>query len=324
MTHRLAAGLALLAAGAAGPVGAIDGVTLIDQLCAEQTGCLSGDTPGFPVSLGASGSYRLSSALSVSEANLAAIEVGTDDVTIDLNGFEITGPVTCTGEGPTLSCTFFLFPGKGISAASRERVAVRNGTVRGFALGGVALGAGGRVLDLLVEENGSNGIAVGDDSLVRRSLALRNDGDGVNGGQSAVVDRSLAIGNGLHGISVGTNGNVVGCATGLNGAHGIRGGAACVVHGSTGYSNDDDGIHADAGCRITHNATTLNGGDGIRASTDTSLQGNTASGNGAYGFDLAGSATYRENVLSSTNSSGTVSGGTNLGANVCGLDLICP
>lgn len=45
------------------PAFAVDGVLEINQTCAVQTGCFSGDTPGFPVTINATGSYRLTSNL---------------------------------------------------------------------------------------------------------------------------------------------------------------------------------------------------------------------------------------------------------------------
>ena len=40
---------------AAGPVRAGDGVLEISQTCAIETGCFTGDTPGFPVTIASAG-----------------------------------------------------------------------------------------------------------------------------------------------------------------------------------------------------------------------------------------------------------------------------
>ena len=87
----------------AGPALAVDGVGEINQTCATATGCFSGDAAGFPVTISTSGSYRLTSRLVLPNENTDGILVSTSSVSIDLNGFEITGPVTCAG-GPIL-CT---------------------------------------------------------------------------------------------------------------------------------------------------------------------------------------------------------------------------
>ncbi len=53
------------------PTLAVDGVLEINQTCAVHTGCLSGDTPGFPVTIsGAPGiSFRLTSSLAVNDVS---------------------------------------------------------------------------------------------------------------------------------------------------------------------------------------------------------------------------------------------------------------
>lgn len=46
----------------------------------------------------------LTSNLTVAGANLDAIEVTADGVSIELNGFELAGPVTCTDLGSDVMC----------------------------------------------------------------------------------------------------------------------------------------------------------------------------------------------------------------------------
>ena len=63
---------------------ASDGVLEINQTCAGQTGCFAGDAAGFPVTISASGSYRLTSNLTVPNENTEGIVVSANDVGIDL------------------------------------------------------------------------------------------------------------------------------------------------------------------------------------------------------------------------------------------------
>ena len=58
--------IALLLLALAGPALAVDGVVEINQTCAVQTGCFSGDTAGYPVTITQPGSYRLTSNLASS------------------------------------------------------------------------------------------------------------------------------------------------------------------------------------------------------------------------------------------------------------------
>jgi hypothetical protein len=101
--------LALLCAGVwAVPVGAVDGVKLIDHAKALAGGVTPSDTPGYPVTISQPGSYRLSSNLTTGpNADTDAIEITTDTVWIDLNGFAILGPTVCAGDPPVtpVNCT---------------------------------------------------------------------------------------------------------------------------------------------------------------------------------------------------------------------------
>src|SRR5262245_60243098 len=102
--NRPTAGLKILALGiaflASAPVLAVDGVVLIDQNKAIAGGVTPGDAAGFPVTITQPGSYRLSGNLIVPNSNTNAIEIASDFVTIDLNGFSILGPVNCAGGFP--------------------------------------------------------------------------------------------------------------------------------------------------------------------------------------------------------------------------------
>ena len=88
---------------------AVDGVVLIDQNKALAGNVTPGDAPGFPVTISRSGSYRLSGDLTVPDAATTAVDVTNTaaDVSIDLNGFSISGPVVCVGSSagnPPTSC----------------------------------------------------------------------------------------------------------------------------------------------------------------------------------------------------------------------------
>ncbi len=71
-----------------------DGVRIITQKRAGQGNVTTGDTPGFPVTISESGSYRLGSNLIVPDADTTAIDITAGNVVVDLNGFSILGPGT--------------------------------------------------------------------------------------------------------------------------------------------------------------------------------------------------------------------------------------
>ena len=73
---------------------AVDGVVLINRnvALAGLGGC---DSPGFPVTICQAGSYKLSGNLTVPDKDTTAIQITSSSVSLDLNGFAITGPGTC-------------------------------------------------------------------------------------------------------------------------------------------------------------------------------------------------------------------------------------
>jgi hypothetical protein len=74
--------LALALASVAANAG--EGVLEINQACATQTGCFPGDGAGFPVVISSSGSYRLTSNLSVPDANTSGVVVLAASVDLNL------------------------------------------------------------------------------------------------------------------------------------------------------------------------------------------------------------------------------------------------
>jgi len=147
--------VAILFAGAAL---AADGVAEINHVRALQGGVTAGDAAGYPVTLSESGSYLLTGNLTLPDQNTDGIEVTADDVSIDLNGFAIEGPVTCTGE-PVSSCSA-QGNGDGIDGytSQAENVSVRNGSIRGAGNEGISLRSHSEVENVRVSQNGNFGI----------------------------------------------------------------------------------------------------------------------------------------------------------------------
>jgi len=296
--------LALLIAAQSALAG--EGVVLITQADAVAGGVTAGDTPGFPVTISSSGSYRLASDLVVTSITETGVSITSTDVSLDLNGFAILGPVTCTGEGSSILCVNGM--GWGIHSTN-ERISVRNGSVRGFGFGGVVLDDDCRVRDLTVQENSSSGISVGSGCIVRNSTASLN---GVHGiltrpvveSRASVVSGNNARGNGDDGIHATTGSVVIDNMLSLNGDKGIWATTGSSVHRNSSAKNEGDGINLGAVTTTTLNATGWNGGYGISMAVSSA----------AYGF----------NVIS-VNTAGTVSAsGTNFGNNNCQGNTTCP
>ena len=309
----------LLLLALCGPAYAADGVFEINQTCALATGCFPGDAAGFPVIISAPGSYRLTSNLDVSaDADLDGIELATDGVTIDLNGFTVAGPVTCTGLGSAVNCAP-AGSGIGIDGTDRARVTVNDGRLRGFASEGIRVSGAAQISNVVVESNGQSGIIAGARSMVSESTAYRNGVTGIVATRS-VVERSVASANALDGIFGVDGSSLVGNAAFGNGRHGINSQSGCVLRENSAYQNEESGIAASGGSVASDNAAHQNNGSGI-SGFGSHVQGNTASTNG--GFGLVNSGSYRENTIGN-NSMGTVQGGVDAGANVCNGTTTCP
>jgi hypothetical protein len=289
---RLLAVVGVLTVSLAAPAWAVDGVIEINQASVKAAG-------KFPFVISQSGSYRLTSNLDVTDAtarpsgtaaeNTTAIQVMADNVTIDLNGFSILGPNVCTGFPPSQPVTCnHNGSGMGIVSPETTRTTLANGVVSGLGADGVRLGNFARIEKVHVENNGSNGIEI---------LSTL--------GENTVIGNT-AVHNGSDGIS-----NVLG-----------------IVNGNVASYNGGVGISANG--TVSGNRTTQNFESGIQSSGGAVI-GNSATLNKQFGLDLSlGQSGYANNVLTGNNggddapANPQVSGGIQMGTNVCGTDTICP
>lgn len=242
------------------PAAAVDGVVLIHQGTSVNglPGC---PHAGFPILICHPGSYRLAGNLNVPTVNTDAIDITADNVTLDLNGFTISGPSVCNG--PPVQCTN-VGTGKGILSQFRGTT-VRNGTVRGFGTG-VLLGSAAVADSVRAESNSdvnAGGIWVGD-GVVIHCTANGNAGSGIIGG--SVVSFNSATANGTFGILGG--GTVSYNAVSSNGLDGIH--DAFTMLFNTASSNFGAGIttgFVDAGYMgnvvLSNQGGTISGGQSL-------------------------------------------------------------
>lgn len=176
--HQIGSSLAVLSAIALGAVplsaGAVDGVVLITQARAIAGGVTPGDAPGFPVTISEPGSYRLASDLRVASPGVAAIDLTTTHIQLDLNGFTVYGP----GKGVGSAAGIEGHPGGGATGAA---VTIRNGFVR---------------------DMGGHGIAIDSSTTVDHVASLENGLDGMLLTTGARITNSQANGNGRHGFRI--------------------------------------------------------------------------------------------------------------------------
>jgi hypothetical protein len=222
-----AAGLAALwLATPAGAVTTVDGVVLIDQVAALAGNVTPGDAPGFPVTLTVTGSYRLSSTLTPT-AGKNGIEANAAEVTIDLNGFKMSG-----GNGAN----------HGIVGMQRG-LSVRNGTIRSFGKNGiVALQGEMSVANMRISDNTGSGVEdrAGGNLMVSDSMILNNGAYGVSCGINCQVEGSNVSENQFDGIYLYlVGGTVFGNTANNNNGYGVQGSRGGV--GSNSFFNNGNG-----------------------------------------------------------------------------------
>lgn len=258
---------ALLAACA---VHASDGVIEINHAKVMAAG-------GYPYRITQPGSYRLTSNLTQPDADTNVIEIQASDVTLDLNGFAITGANVCTysaGPPPSVSCSG-LGDGLGVDSL-QPRVTVRNGSVTGVGFACMRLGQQALAHDLSISHCGASGISLVSGT-IGRVLASYNRWEGIfiyggtvsdsaamyNGAAGiyiflwdAVVRHSHSTGNVGSGIGI-YNGTVIGNVVGSNGGAGLE------VTSQVSYSGNSIRANAGGATLLGGGAFLLNGGGNV-------------------------------------------------------------
>ena len=146
------------------------------------------------------------------------IENASNDVTLDLMGFALTGVAGSLG-GVTVT-------------ANISGLTIRNGTVRGWGHAGIgASNAKGCILEnLQAASDAINGILAGEDATVRDCTARFNTGIGISAQSGSTIVRSTAGGNTTTGIAgSGFAVTISHCSANSNGGIGIRANWNCAV-----------------------------------------------------------------------------------------------
>ncbi len=244
--------------------GAVDGTIEINQAKVLANG-------GFPYGISSSGSYRLTGSLTVS-ANTDAITVTAPNVTVDLNGFSITGPGSSSGHA-------------GIDASGVSGVTVENGTVTGFE-DGVLVGFFGIARNVHADAN-ETGIDAGNNTTVEGCTANNSTstgGWGVYCSAACTISGNTVNGNASIGIGCGGNACVIsGNTANANNSYGIVcSGSGCLISGNSASTNAIGISCGGSGCLVSGNIIENNSTTGILAAdATTGYGGNVLNGNAA-------------------------------------------
>ena len=205
-----------------------------------------------------SGSYYLTTNL-VGVSGQNGIEILTNNVTLDLNGFALQG-VSGSSSGIDIP-------------NSQTNITVRNGTISSWGSSGVmslSLSSLNQVFERLnVSANGQYGLMLAGGGVQRDCNCGNNLWDGIHVG-SGTVSGCMADNNGIYGIYVGS-GTVSGCFVQNNawcGIYVIGSGSAVIGNNCSGNNTSGNvgraGIYIDAlKARVENNQVTGSGNAGI-------------------------------------------------------------
>jgi len=237
-----------------------------------------------PYTISTPGSYVLISNLT-GTAGQNGIEISTNDVSIDLNGFALIGVPGA------LAAIHVSDPGGG---DMRKNISISNGSLTDWDTAGIDIGyaSNSQVRDIRAYRSGS-GILANYCTTVENCVAEGNFLLGISVGNVSSVSRCTAVFNGGGGIVAGDTATVSHCAAETNQGAGIRVGNGCAVSFCVMRNNfigkgSAPGVFANDGCTITGCSADINTGNGYDIGSRCTIAGSTASGNsgaGVYGFD---------------------------------------
>ncbi len=256
------------------------------------------------------GSYYLDRNL-VGASGKACIEIASAAVTLDLNGYSLTGApgalsaVRVTAAFPIniviRNGSIDSWPVLGVDAQSANGITLKD--LRATFIGGVAFHSGTNALvtDCVASFSGS-GFIVGKRSIIDRCRADQsNIGYGMRINESCVVTDSVASGCATNGFQVDHNVTFTNCAAEANGITGFSTGQGCTlsqcasfnnmgfgfalgsasaITGCTARGNGLRGISVTSGGTVSFCAVFENGTDGISLSQGCSAWSNQSRGNG--------------------------------------------
>ncbi len=231
------------------------------------------NTPGDPLAdptpstykITAPGSYYLASNVT-GESGKIGIEITASGVSIDLNGFDLTGvPGSLDGIATTV--------------ANLRALSISNGSVLSWGSEGIDVNTliveGATIDNVRAANNAGSGIRAGRGGLIARCTSTGNTLDGFVIGSGNAMSECAAFSNGGSGITTNSVESVISnCAARLNGLNGIAVAGGCVVLNCVAGSN---GQAPATGANIL----AANGDNRIEGNTCTSAdRGIEVTGNG--------------------------------------------
>lgn len=229
-----------------------------------------------PITISASGSYYVTTNLSASTA-VDGITITANNVSIDLNGFVLTG---FGGANSAVTASSTLF-----------NLAIRNGTIQNWGTGVNLPGADNSLFEnlQLYGNTAGAGLIVADNCKVLDCVASGNF-SGIIIHDGGIVKDCIASSSSSNGITAGSGAALSGCVARSNAAWGIIASNNCAIHDSVASYNslsqvipsyggilaaDNSSV---IGCCANNNLYFINRGTGIQTGNNSLVKNCTASG----------------------------------------------
>jgi parallel beta-helix repeat protein len=218
-------------------------------------------------------------------------------ITIDLNGFTITGGTNAQAgivsgsgtSGITIRNGNVLGWNVGINLASTTGVVIENVDASKCVQQGIFAGSRATIRNCTANENGDYGIYASNYSIVSGCNATRNGGGIMTAGNSNVFDCHASDSQDGCGLNIGSASTVTQCTATNNTSSGIEVGSRVTVRGCTAYGNGGTGIVTQANCTVTESTAVhqFASGGGINAGAGSSVINCNASSNGTSGIRVS-------------------------------------
>jgi parallel beta-helix repeat protein len=239
------------------------------------------------------GSYYLTSDLAGSGTE-HGIAVAADNVTIDLNGFTLTGPGTSSGHGIYQSTTYrnlTVINGKLINWGGNGKggiyAAGHSGRIHGVQASGnyygIYAGYGYTISDCTTSLNTDDGIYTAYECTIRNCTSAFNDDNGIHVRYNSRLSGCTTRANANDGIVAEFGCTVGDCTARANGDDGFSVSSGCMITGCTARDNVDDGMDVRYGSTVIGCMATHNKGDGILTASDCRVTDSTCDSNGTEG-----------------------------------------
>lgn len=225
-----------------------------------------------PLTINQPGSYYLTQNLTNTTTNGDGIRIDVDDVTLDLNGYTLSGGTGSSDDGIVV-------------LGSHENIYIKNGTVRDWNGDGInALNADASIFENLhAENNGGDGVVADFGAIILNCTSSGNGLDGLEGDDGTIIKNSTASGNDDNGIQTSEGSIAIGNSSANNGTDGVDIAAGSVAVNNSASGNVTFGFDLALGSLAHNNSAYANGSNGFDIASASQIMGNSAKANG-FGY----------------------------------------